>query len=41
MGLAYEAEASYIESHMLANPSETVLDDNGYPIDEETKMNHS
>ena len=36
-GLAFEAQAIYIENTLLANPSEAALDDQGYPIPEEIK----
>lgn len=36
-GLAFEAQAIYIENCMLANPTEAPLDSQGYPIQEEVK----
>lgn len=37
-GLAYEAEALLTESLMLANPSETRLDESGYPIENQADL---
>ena len=31
-GLAYEAQATYVEQELLTNPAEPELDTNGYPI---------